>query len=299
MTRRSPPWGAIEAFITAARVGSFRDAAAELALSPPAFSRRIQALERCLDVDLFDRRLPVPRLTSAGERYLRRLRPAHAAMREAMDGMAPDTARRPLRLGVSQSLAVSWLVPRLPRLYARNPGLELTLHTRRDPRELRGGGADLGIFFGRGDWPDLVCHELFGTKAFIVAAPGLVGATAEPRSLEALLAHPLLDLADPPDQWSAWLANAGYGGAIPRARLIFDGIQVMYEAAARGLGIALGVPPVVDGFLADGRLDVAFALTLPTGGAYYVAATPAMRRQPAVHALWRWLAEEAASSASA
>jgi LysR family transcriptional regulator, glycine cleavage system transcriptional activator len=43
MTRRTPKMEAIEAFIEAARAPNFRTAAERCALSPAAFSRRIQA----------------------------------------------------------------------------------------------------------------------------------------------------------------------------------------------------------------------------------------------------------------
>ena len=76
MKRRSPPWGAIEAFIVAGRrTASFKDAAAQLALSPAAFSRRIQMLEDHVGVKLFNRGGQTPTLTVAGERYLQRLDP--------------------------------------------------------------------------------------------------------------------------------------------------------------------------------------------------------------------------------
>lgn len=69
MKRRSPPWGAIEAFIVVGRqTASFKDAAAQLALSPAAFSRRIQQLEDHVGVKLFNRSGQTPSLTVAGER---------------------------------------------------------------------------------------------------------------------------------------------------------------------------------------------------------------------------------------
>src|SRR3546814_13861788 len=54
--RRLPPLTAIEAFVQVARLGSIKAAAQELALSAPALSRRIQALERFIGRPLFDRR---------------------------------------------------------------------------------------------------------------------------------------------------------------------------------------------------------------------------------------------------
>jgi LysR family transcriptional regulator, glycine cleavage system transcriptional activator len=51
--RRLPPLTAIEAFVQVARLGSIKAASAELALSAPALSRRVQALERFIGRPLF------------------------------------------------------------------------------------------------------------------------------------------------------------------------------------------------------------------------------------------------------
>ena len=54
--RRLPPLTALEAFVQVARLGSVKAAAEELALSTPALSRRVQALERFIGRPLFDRK---------------------------------------------------------------------------------------------------------------------------------------------------------------------------------------------------------------------------------------------------
>ena len=53
--RRLPPLTAIEAFVQVARLGSLKAAAEALALSSPALTRRIQALERFVGHPLFER----------------------------------------------------------------------------------------------------------------------------------------------------------------------------------------------------------------------------------------------------
>lgn len=293
MKRRSPPWGAIEAFMVASRASSFKDAAAQLALSPAAFTRRIQALESHIGVKLFDRGAAAPTLTVAGERYLQRLQPSYEAMRAATEWMAPDPERRALRVGVSQSFAVSWLVPRLPRFYQQTQGIDLALQTCADNVDLLGGAADVRILYGHGDWGHFMSQKLLELEAFVVCAPQMMAGPQLPRHPGELCDYPLLELAHPANQWREWLRQAG----LPPPRrepMCFDSAQVMYEACAQGLGIALGVPPLVDSFLASGRLRMPFERSYPMSGAYYVAALPQFRRHEAVQILWRWLVSEAA-----
>jgi LysR family glycine cleavage system transcriptional activator len=287
MHRRSPPWGAIEAFVVASRLGSFKAAAQELGVSPSAFSRRIQALETHVGARLFDRGDTALRLTKAGRRYLNRLEPGYAAIRAATDWMAPSPGRRPLRVGVSQSFAIGWLLPRLQRFHDAWPDIEVTLHTRAGNLDLAGGAADIAILFGDGQWAGMRSRRLLDTDAMVVGAPALAGA-----SVAELGRARQLEMFYPPDLWRYWLDATGATELAGGERLYFDSGQVMYEAAARGLGIAIGIRPLVDPFLKSGRLVPLHERTVRLTGGHYVAALPAMMHEPPVRAFWRWILEE-------
>ena len=294
MKRRSPPWGAIEAFIVAARNRSFKDAAALLGLSPAAFSRRIQSLEFHVGVRLFDRSAPLPVLTAAGRSYLLRLQPSYDAMRAATDELSCGYEHDRIRIGVSHSFAISWLVPRLPRFYAQTRGINLVLQWANTDTDLEGGAADIGIMYGHGDWEHLTSQKLLGLHAFVVTPPKFPDGRTGPSRLEELGEYRLLDLVYPADYWDDWLTRAGYQGPMPRERATFDCGQVMCEAAARGVGVALAARPLVDPFLASGQLRQAFDLVLPASGSYYLVALPAVRRLRTVQTVWKWLVAEAA-----
>lgn len=294
--RRSPPWGAMEAFITAAQVGSFKEAASELGLSPAAFSRRIQALENHLKLQLFDRRGPLPVLTPAGEDCLWRLKPGFDAVRAAIDGMAANSVEQSLRLGVSQSFAMCWLLPRLSRFFRMVDDIRVMLVTGRTQlADLKGGGVDLCIHFGIGDFTNLVNIELIEVQMTAVSAARLIDGHAAPRSLPELNSHRLLELATPPIQWSRWLASAGYTAPVPDDRIQFDNMMLMYESAAQGLGVALAAYPLVLPFMESGRLQEVFDLRVPAGS-YYLSVLPEVYRQRSVRRLVQWLTTEAACS---
>ena len=69
MSRRLPPLNAIRAFEAAARLGSVKQAAEELYVTPSAVSHQLKSLEDFLGVDLFRRSGRQIGLTAAGERY--------------------------------------------------------------------------------------------------------------------------------------------------------------------------------------------------------------------------------------
>lgn len=299
MNRRSPPWGAIEAFVVAARVGSFKSAAAELELSPSAFSRRLQQLEAHVGARLFDRTEAIPSLTPAGRRYLARLEPGYAMIRSATEWMVPGEGKRPLRIGVSQSFAISWLLPRLAGFRELHPSIEVTLHTRTGTVDLPGGSADIGIVHGDGHWPGIRTRKLMQMQGAIVCSPGVLvqaGAGEAPALTPGL---PLLETLSPPDVWQFWRDQTGDPLSESGDRLYFDSVQVMYEAAVLGLGLAIGIRPLVDPFLASGRLVAPFDRRVTLPGGYHVAALPAMLREPPVRAFWKWLIDQAESEPAA
>ena len=83
--RRLPPLTAIEAFVHVARLGSMKAAAEALALSSPALTRRVQALERYLGHPLFERRHQAVALNADGERLLAEIGPSIDALALAME----------------------------------------------------------------------------------------------------------------------------------------------------------------------------------------------------------------------
>jgi len=78
----------LEAFLRVAKLGSAKAAASELALSPPALSRRIKALEDFIGKSLFDRRAQAMVINADGETLLAAVEPAMDAMAEAVEELA-------------------------------------------------------------------------------------------------------------------------------------------------------------------------------------------------------------------
>jgi LysR family glycine cleavage system transcriptional activator len=114
--RRLPPLTAVEAFVQVARLGSVKAAAEELALSSPALSRRVQALERFVGRELFERRHQSMLLNADGETLLSRVAPALDALAKAIDATSGESEILRLRLGVLPLFASNctsiWIPPR-------------------------------------------------------------------------------------------------------------------------------------------------------------------------------------------
>ena len=85
-----PPLNGLRLFEAAARCGSFKLAAQELNLSPGAVSHGVAALEKWLEVELFDRKRELV-LTSAGFNYLSYISEALSMIAQGTDKLLdPD-----------------------------------------------------------------------------------------------------------------------------------------------------------------------------------------------------------------
>ncbi|WP_343699003.1 LysR substrate-binding domain-containing protein [Caulobacter sp.] len=292
MLRQTPSLEAAEAFLVAARAPSFRAGAAELALSPSAFSRRIQLLENFVGAPLFDRSGPTPRLTDLGACYLDEIAPALEVIRRATRRLrAADSA---VRVSASHSFAVTWLMPRLTEL--RAAGLEVELIIRQGLDGLRDGQADLAICGGDTAPAEFASDVLVELDAFVVSAPTPAGGASLAR-IDDLSAHALLTTTGGANLWSRWFEQVGRPAATPRPTPPLPTLQAMYEAAANGLGLALAVPLASERLLAEGRLVRRLPLDAPIGQQYRVVYAERPRgRRPAQEAFVGWLKSETAAS---
>ena len=134
--RRLPPLTALEAFVQVARTGSVKAAAEELALSPPALSRRIQALERFLGYTLFERKHQQLELNQHGEGLLKEIAPALDALGMAIESATSGARTMRVRLGMLPLFASQRLFPRLGDFHRTYP--DLTSTSIPAPMRLRG-----------------------------------------------------------------------------------------------------------------------------------------------------------------
>jgi len=116
---------AVRTFVAAADAGQFQEAAAELAVTQQAVSKRIAVLERILGVRLFSR---VPRgaeLTIDGQAFLPHARELLRVAERAVNSVR--AGRRPLRIDVIASrVAPSGL---MRGFHSAHPGIELDVVT--------------------------------------------------------------------------------------------------------------------------------------------------------------------------
>ena len=236
--RRLPPLTAIEAFVQVARLGSIKAASEELALSSPALSRRVQALERFIGKQLFERRHQSMKLNAEGERLLGLIAPALDTMSDAIESMTSGAELLRLRLGTPSLFATQRLLPFLQNLRATHPQLHLDIDTGGHGMSRLGDGLDAAIVLARDIEPTLYARRLDRNHIRLIAARALVEGPNAITSPDQLARYSVLAHRDMADSFEIWRTAIGMPDLEPVAIDLFDSGTLMLEAAAQGVGVA-------------------------------------------------------------
>lgn len=288
--RRLPPLTAIEAFVQVARTGSVKAAAQELALSAPALSRRIQALEAFLGKPLFERRHQAVALNEDGERLLQHIAPVLDRLTDAVEFMTSGTEVMRLRLGVLPLFASQRIFPHLAGLRAKHPQLHLDIDTAGHNMARVGDGLDVAIALAREPDPSLYAKRLDRNQVYAIGARALIEGPEPILHPDQMTGLTALIHRDMPDTFSAWRHAAGLDEIEPLAIDHFDSGALMLEAAAQGLGVAFMHASHFDE-AHDPRLVKLFDIEVASPYSYWFVCRPRAMQQKPVKLFHDWLVE--------
>lgn len=278
----------IKAFEAAARCGSFAGAAGELHVTAAAVSRMVRLLEGRLGVDLFERKANRLVPTPAGKAFQVGLTPIFDALALLTEQIRGHGGTRVLTIGVGPTFAVRWLIPRLAGFRAIAPEVEVRMTT--------GGVAapfsddwTCGIKLGDGQWPGLRAERMFEADLIPVCSPRFARSLGKLTDLEP---STLLRVAHARADWPLWLRSASAKGLAAKGP-IFEFYAQALQAAADGVGVALGIRPYIDDDIAAGRLVTPFSHAVPKGSQWYLIYKTARENEPAFRAFRDWLMDAA------
>ena len=287
MSDALPSTTALQAFATAARTLSFKDAARELHVSASALSRQIQGLEEHLGVRLFVRLNPGIELTEAGRRYRERVDRILGELRDAAQELAADAG--PLRVSALESFSARWLVPHLPAFRAAHPDIELEIEATLAYADLRRDPIDVALRFGEGPWEGLHAEPLLDLAFLPVCSPSLRHGEAPLRRPEDLAHHTWIHVAQVPDAWPAWCRKAGLPDLRGAQDVTFDHVGIALSAAESGQGVAIASRLLCEADVAEGRLWVPFDLPVTSSSTYHLVCLPERLGDPRIAAFRDWL----------
>ena len=237
--RRLPPLRAIEAFVRIVRLGSARAAADELGLSPSALSRRVAALKEFIGKRLFTRQHQAMKLTDDGQAFYDAVSPKFDELAAAVEGQVEDSKVLRLHLGILPLFGSQRLFPRLPELRKQHPRLHIDFDTSPHLEQRVGDTLDAAIVLAKQPDPGFHAVRLDHNRVYAFTSKQLAAEIGQNPDQAVLSRQTFLIHTELPDSFVAWKQAIGMADLEPAAIDHYDSGQLILEAAANGLGIAI------------------------------------------------------------
>lgn len=291
MPRQLPSMNALRAFEAAARHLSFTKAAQELFVTQAAVSHQIKHLEAQLGTPLFRRLNRQLRLTEAGQTLLPPISEALDLMATGVERLHRDQQEGTLSVSTLESIAATWLVPRLANFRAHHPEIDLSLEISDHLVDFDRDNVDMALRYGKGGWANCGGTKLADEDIFPVLAPSLIEKGPPLKRPRDLLKFPLIseDLAE---TWEHWFAAAGVPNAKVPGGTFLPHSNLVMQAVMAGEGVALGRSFLITPEIKSGRLVRPFDIAVPASNSYYVAYPDGAEKQPKIKAFVDWIVAE-------
>lgn len=230
---------ALEAFVRVVRLGSAKAAANELALSPSALSRRVSALEDFTGKRLFTRQHQAMKLTDEGQAFYDAVAPRLDELTVAVESQIEHPQFQRLHLGVPSLFGGQRLFPRIPELRKLHPRLHIDIDTSPHPATRVGDVLDAAIVLSKEPDPAFYSVRLDFNRVYAIVSKELAEEIGPVPDEEKLSRQTFLIHTDLPDSLEAWKRAIGLEHLEVSAIDRFDSGQIVLEAAAQSLGIAI------------------------------------------------------------
>jgi len=292
---RLPPLSSLRLFEAAGRHQSFKLAAAELNLTASAVSHGVVGLERILGVELFVRQPRKLALTPAGAEYLAYVSEALSLIAIGTGRLPSNRASRTIAVSCAPTLAARWLLPRLHHFGERWPDVGISIDTSQRQVGFPVDGFDFAIRMSRSPVAGSAWTRLFGEQLVPVCSPAYRDALIDASGAVDLSRASLIHVTSASEDWQAWLDRRRIEGIDASGGLRFDMIQLAFDAAVLGLGVALGRRPLVDRELEAGTLVEISADALVAETAYWLVSSDGANARPDLTSFKHWLLQEAST----
>ncbi len=286
----------LRSFLTVARLGSVKAAAAALEVSEPAISGAVGALRRELGDKLYVRSGGVIELTPGG----RRLASAASAILDLAEETRrtvreADTTSTTLRVAATPPFAEYAAGPLLSVFGHRHPDIEVELQVARREEHaalLVNRTADITLgppVTERHDLPAIVSEPFLRYGLIVVAAPGHTLSSSKGLAPAALVSTPWLlgpFENDPSTDTGAFLARQSIA---PRRTRTYPNFAAALAQVASGRGVTLALAHTVRDELERGALVELDVRGTPISGLWYVSTLRPELRSASAETLRRFV----------
>jgi DNA-binding transcriptional LysR family regulator len=280
-------WNDLRYFLELSRQGKLVRAAARLQVDHTTVSRRITALEKQLDVRLFDKSPHGYQLTDAGLRLL----PLAEQIETRSNQLYQDIAGKDARLGgtvrvaAPEALGSQVIAGRITGFRTQHPDIEIELVAETRRTSLSKREADIAISFSRPESGRLIAWKLCDYRLRLYGSRDYLANHAPISAAEDLAGHGFVsyidDLIEMPEL-------RFFENTIKNAQVVFrsTNVSAQYNAILHGIGLGL-----VHCFMAyrEPRLQVILPRQISVERTYWLLVHEDLRQVARVDAVCRFL----------
>lgn len=259
----------LSAFIAVVEAGGFTAAARRTGDTQSAISKSIAALERRLGVVLFNRSTRKVSLTDLGQQYYHRAKPLLDGLDEADGELTSSTQKVSglVRIAAAGTFGRLHILPLIPELLARNPGLQVDLILSDFVRDMVEDGIDLAIRMGPVNMPDAIVRIVASTPLVCVGSRDYFEQRGKPNTPADLVDHNCLLYRGSTDatDWP-FVGPEGRFSVPVQGNLTSNSVETIRAGVLAGVGIGLftkvsladdlrhpDIITVLDKFIGDAR----------------------------------------------
>lgn len=278
----------IQVFNTVCETLNVTRAAQILNTSQSSVSYHIKKLETEIGAPLFRRTATGLHLTEAGETLARHVARGLAAIGAGLEQVARRAGT--VRVALLPMFASRWLSSRLGLLLEACPEMQLAIQNHNNsyahmpsPESF----ADLGVQWGRGNWPDFEVTRLWPEKLVVVCSPAYLA--AHPIRTPADLGGCVLLHVDDTRMWEEWFGANGLRLPTTQSQMMLEDRHFQLSSTINGLGVSLFASWLVRGEIERGDLVDPFGRVFDTGFAYHLIVPRDIELSPTARQFHDWL----------
>ena len=179
------------------------------------------------------------KLTDDGQAFYDAVSPRFDELAAAVEGQVEDSKVLRLHLGVLPLFGTQRLFPRLPELRKQHPRLHIDFDSAAHPEARVGDTLDAAIILSKQPDPSFHAVRLDHNMVYAITSKALVAEIGLNPDAAALAHQTFLIHNELPDSFVAWKQALKMPKFTPVAIDHYDSGQLILEAAANGLGIAI------------------------------------------------------------
>jgi len=252
-------FSSLKIFVAVGEEQSFAAAARRLALSPPAVTRAVSALEQALGVKLLQRTTRIVRLTETGARYLLDCKRVLSELEDADQAASGAQAevRGTLAITASVLFGRAFVAPLLHAFLERHEKINLRALFVDRVVDLIEEGLDVAVRIAHLSDSSLTAIRVGAVRNVVCASPAFLKRHGVPRTPEDLreLSAFCFSADRSPPAWSFQLGKRTLS-VRPSARLVVNSPEIAMQGAVAGQGVTRVLSYQAASELKAGRLRV-------------------------------------------